>query len=394
MRVNSLDDVSILVKGNNAFAIDLYDKLRHQEGNLFFSPYSISTALAMTYAGARGETASEMANVLHFELEPEHLHPAFAALMADLNIGEDCGYQLNTANRLWGQQGFAFLDAFLQTTKDYYSAALALVDFIRATEEARCTINTWVAQQTQEKIQNQIREGILTGDTRLVLTNAIYFKGNWASQFDRISTKEEPFTIAPDEQVNVPMMFKGGAFRYASLGDLQVLELPYVGDRLSMVILLPSKLEGLAQLEQQLTSASLEKWLSSLYITHELLVWLPKFKLTSEFMLNQALSDMGMPLAFDKYGADFTGMTTAEADLCHLSDEQRLHISAVIHKAFVDVNEEGTEAAAATAVVMARSVSISIPTIFRADRPFIFLIRDTQFDSILFLGRVVNPLIH
>lgn len=379
MKVNSLDDVNILVKGNNAFAIDLYNKLRHQEGNLFFSPYSISTALGMTYAGARGETASEMAEVLHFQLEPEHLHPAFAALMADLNIGEDCGYQLKIANRLWGQQGYHFLDAFLQTTKDYYSAALALVDFIR--EEARCTINTWVEQQTQEKIQNLIPEGILTDLTRLVLTNAIYFKGNWKSQFEQISTKEEPFTIAPDEQVNVPMMHQEGAFRYASLKDLEVLELPYVGDRLSMVILLPRKLDGLAQLEQQLTSANLQKWLSSLYLMNQLLVWLPKFKLTSDFKLNQALSEMGMPLAFDKEKADFTGMT----------NKPLLYISALIHKAFVEVNEEGTEAAAATAVEM---MLRSLPPMFKADRPFIFLIRDTQSDSILFLGRVVNPLTH
>jgi serine protease inhibitor len=393
MKVNSLDDVTILVKGNNAFAIDLYDQLRHQEGNLFFSPYSISTALAMTYLGARGETASEMAMVFYFTLEQEHLHPAFAALMADFNMGgKNSGYQLNIANRLWGQQEFHFLDTFIQATQEYYNAALALLDFMRATEEARCTINTWVAQQTQEKIQNLITEGILTEDTQLVLTNAIYFKGNWKSQFDPLETYEQPFTIAPHEQVNVPMMHQGGAFRYASLADLEMLELPYVGDRLCMVILLPRKLEGLAQLEKQMTSTNLEKWLSSLCLTKKLFIWLPKFKLTSEFMLNQALSEIGMQLAFDAEKADFTGMTTAEADLSNLSEEQRLYISAVIHKAFVDVNEEGTEAAAATAVVMTRGIS-SDSHFFRADRPFIFLIRDIQSNSILFLGRVLNPLV-
>ncbi len=370
-------DVETVVKGNNTFALDLYHQLRNRERNLFFSPYSISTALAMTYAGARGQTATEMSKVLRFTLEQESLHLAFAALMANLHAEKQQGFQLRIANRLWGQQGYGFLNTFVQLTQDNYGAALEEVDFIQSTEEAPCSINNWVEQQTQQKIQELIAPGILDSLTKLVLTNAIYFKGAWVRQFDPAITRNGPFTVAPGQQVEVPMMFQKSQHLYAELGNLQVLELSYVSEETSMVILLPKKVDGLVKLEQQLKPKNLEKWLSSISLSRgEVTVGLPKFRVTSEFELSQVLSKLGMALAFEN--ADFSGMT----------GKKELFISKVIHKTFVDVNEFGTEAAAATAVCMFKSkAAVS----FVADRPFIFLIRDRHSGSILFLGRVVNP---
>ncbi|HBL13408.1 MAG TPA: hypothetical protein DD379_18820 [Cyanobacteria bacterium UBA11162] len=382
LQKNANSDVDILVKGNNAFALDLYSQLcSNQKRNLFVSPYSLSTALAMTYAGARGKTATEIAKVLHFTLEQEHLHPSFTTLIRDLKTNEKKGYQLLQANRLWGQKGENFQDDFLKITKDNYGSQLEEVDFINATEEARRTINNWVMQQTQDKIQGLFPEGSLNQDTRLVLTNAIYFKGTWLEPFNRQQTKTQPFNITATEKVNVPMMYKeDGRSYYTDLDDLQVLEMPYVGDRLSMVILLPKKVDGLADLEKKLTLDNLDKWLSSLP-SHPAMVnvFLPKFKVTSAFELNQVLSAMGMPLAFSN-NADFSGV----------NNNDNLSISKVVHQAFVDVYEEGTEAAAATGVGSEGAESVTF--LFRVDHPFIFLIRDKNSGSILFLGRVINPL--
>lgn len=380
------DEVKTVVKGNNTFALDLYNQLHNQQGNLFFSPYSISTALAMTYAGANGQTATEMAQVLHFTLKQERLHSAFAALNVRLNPSDQQEYQLSVANRLWGQKGYSFLDTFLKLTRSLYRSELEQVDFIRDSEQSRRTINRWVTENTQHKIQDLIPEGFLGPSTRLVLTNAIYFKGAWASQFNPQDTKDKPFSITTNQQVNVPTMYQEAALPYVDLGNLQVLELPYgngssdVESRLSMVILLPKKVEGLAELEQQLTSDNLVQWLSSLGDDHgNVQIWLPKFKVISEFELKQALSKMGMAIAFDRKLADFSGMT----------GKRELFISKAIHKTFMNVNESGTEASVATgAVIAARGGSGT----FRADHPFLFLIRDTKSGSILFLGRVVNPL--
>ncbi len=374
-------DVTTLVKGNNAFAHDLYDQLREQEGNLCFSPYSLSTALAMTYVGARSETANQMVKVLHFTLDPQRLHSAFHVLMAGLKVSDQQDYQLSVANRLWGQQGYDLLDAFLEITKVNYGAALEQVDFANATESARCTINRWVAQQTQEKIQNLIPENFLDELTRLVLTNAIYFKGNWASQFDETNTREDYFSVTSDQLASVPMMYQEAMFRYASLERLEVLELAYVGNKLSMLILLPREIDGLTELEQQLTPANLQLWLSSLSEVN-VKVWLPKFRVNSAVSLKQVLSNMGMSRAF-----------SSEADFSGITGNKDLQISAVLHEARVDISEQGTEAAAATAVALV-PISLSTPRTFRfrADHPFIFLIRENQLGSILFLGRVVNPL--
>ncbi len=376
-------DGAAVVKGNTAFALELYARLRERDGNLFLSPYSVSTALAMTYAGARGDTAAQMADVLHFDLKGEALHRAFGQLVERLNEqGEKGGYQLSVANALWGQKGYGFLKEFLDLTEAHYGAGLHEVDFEKGLEAARQTINAWVEEETQDKIKELIPKGALDVLTRLVLTNAIYFKGDWASPFEEEETKDEPFTLLDGQKLDVPMMHQTEKFGYAEDEGLQVLELPYVGKELSMVVLLPKSADGLADLEKSLTAENLEKWLAGLR-RRNVVVALPRFKVTCGFALGKALKSMGMTDAFSPAAADFSGMN---------GGKEPLWIGAVIHKAFVEVNEEGTEAAAATAVMMVGGMARPEPTpVFRADHPFLFLIRDTRTGSILFLGRVANP---
>jgi serine protease inhibitor len=370
------------VEGNNAFAIALYGELREQKGNLFFSPESISTALAMAYAGARGGTASQMAKTLHFTLPPAQLHPAMGALLQNLNATHE-GYQLNVANALWAQQGYRFLDAFLSLLKSDYDAGIQQVDFKGATEAARSTINQWVEEKTQDKIKDLLRPGALRADTRLVLTNAIYFKGLWDTQFDKAQTKDEDFYLSAEQKVSAPLMHREGAFNYFDGGTFQALEIPYKSKELSIIIFLPKDHSGLSALEHSLTPAHTQQWMSHLAPASKVIVSLPKYKMTQEFELGKTLAAMGMPQAFGS-GADFSGMT----------GQRDFAISDVIHKAYVDVNEEGTEAAAATGVTM-RALAIRVPTqpppVFRADHPFLFMIRDNHSNSILFMGRVADP---
>lgn len=378
----------MVVQGNNEFALELYARLRAEEGNLFLSPYSISTALAMTYAGARGRTEAQMAKVLHFPtasgeavLDPAQFHSAFGAIIKDLNQrAEKADFQLSVANALWGQKGYAFLAEFLELVEARYEGKLTEVDFVKATEQARTAINAWVEEKTNNKIKELLQPGVLDQMTRLVLTNAIYFKGNWAKQFDEERTSQAPFTLASGEKVDVPMMNQTGDFPYMEAEDFQALEMPYVDDELSMIVLLPQKTDGLGELEKRLTAEALGKWLAKLR-KREVVVSLPKFEMTRQFSLASVLKSMGMTDAFSR-GADFSGM----------SGTRELFISAVIHKAYVDVNEEGTEAAAATAVtVKLTSVLPDRRVVFRADHPFLFLIRDNKSGSILFIGRVMNP---
>ena len=376
----NISDTKTVVEGNTAYALDLYEKLKESEGNLFFSPYSISTALAMTYAGARGNTEKQMAKVLHFTLDQKQLHPAFAHLEAQLNIVQEKGnIDLSVANALWIQKDYVFLKEFLDLTKKSYGAVLNRVDFKGACEAARGKINTWVEEETKNKIKDLIKPGILDSLTRLVLANAIYFKGRWESQFEKSKTKQATFWLSPGNSLKVPMMNQKQKFRYMENDSLQILELPYVGNNLSMIVLLPKKVDGLAQLEAALSVKNLTTWMDLLR-EREILVFLPKYKMSSQFSLGQTLASMGMSDAFTGK-ADFSGMT----------GNKDLYISAVIHKAFVDVNEEGTEAAAATAVAMGFLSMPVPPPIFRADHPFIFLIRHNPSESILFLGKVVNP---
>jgi len=372
--------VETVVRGNTAFALALYQKVRTEGGNLFFSPYSISTALAMTYAGARGKTETQMAQALHFSLEQEQLHPAFALLEARFSdIGRKGHIQLRVANALWPQKGYAFLKEFLALTKRYYGVLVTAVDY-GAAETARRTINTWIEEKTENKIREMIPSSALDASTLLVLVNAIYFKGDWASQFEQSLTRDAPFWVAPGEQVEVPMMSKTCEYGYGEGDGLQVLELPYAGNDLSMVVLLPREIDGLAELEGRLTVENLGRWTKHLWQS-EVQVSLPRFEITFPFSLNNALISMGMVDAFGD--ADFSGM----------DGSQVLYISAVLHKAFIAVNEKGTEAAAATAVMMRVLGVPSPPPVFRADHPFVFLIREKSTGSILFLGRVVNPLV-
>ncbi len=373
------EKVQSISQSNNQFAIDLYRQLRPQEENLFFSPISLSTALAMTYAGAKGDTAREMANVLHFALPEAQIHAAFAALLERLNVPEKKAYELRVANRLWGQKGYGFLPSFLATTRNAYGAELVQVNFVGAADQARQDINTWVAEQTNDKIKDLVPQGVLNALTRLVLTNAIYFKGKWEHSFDKQETQEAPFTTSAGKRVEVSLMVQQEEFQYGETQKLQLLEMPYIGDDLSMLILLPKQVDGLPALEKELTLENLAQWSSDMR-SQEVLIYLPRFKLTERFELRSLLSALGMPSAFKPDQANFSGMNNA----------RNLFLSAVLHQAFVEVNEEGTEAAAATGVVVIATSARIIPT-FRADHPFIFLIREKQSGSILFIGRVANP---
>jgi serpin B len=364
-------DKAEAVEGNNTFAAALYGQLRNQSGNLFFSPASISTALAMTYAGARGETAAEIAATLHFKLPPDRLHPAMGALLADLNAAHN-GYELHAANALWAQRDYRILDDFLKLNKADYGAGFNQVDFKGATEAARSTINRWVEQKTNDKI-------------KLVLTNAIYFKGDWQTPFEIEATKIEDFHLSSAQSIKAPLMHRTGAYNYLKADSLQALELPYKSGELSLVVFLPNEVNDLPALEQSMSASNLKQWLTGLRPMGKVIVTIPKFKLTRQFQLQETLGAMGMPRAFEAGVADFSGMT----------GNRQLCISAVIHKAFIDLDEQGTEAAAATAVVMSRAMmpapDPTPPPVFRADHPFIFLIRDNRSGSILFMGRVTDP---
>lgn len=379
-------DIKAVAKGSNEFALDLYARLRaeaeKEDGNLFFSPASISTALSMAYAGARGQTADEMKQVLHFTLEDNKLHPAMGALAKRLTSSKQ-GLELSIANALWGQKGYEFLPGFLAVNRNCYEAGLKEVDYRTATEEARQTINKWVEDKTKDRIKDLIQRGLLTPDTRLVLTNAIYFKGTWKIKFEKKNTKKEKFHVSKEKSIDADMMkMKKPQLKYMKSDGLAALELPYQGEEFSMVILLPDKKDGLADLEKSLTAKKLDDWLSRMLKQKVDEVAIPRFKMTKDFELRETLKEMGMPTAFTFPGADFSGM----------NGKRDLFIGDVIHKAFVEVNEEGTEAAAATAVIM-RSGSAMRPQrkLFIADHPFAFIIRDTKNGAILFAGRVVTP---
>ncbi len=372
-----------LAESNHALCLDLYGQLRHEPGNLFFSPTSISTAFGMTYAGAKGTTAREMAAALHFTLPPEQLHPAMGALLAALNAPH-AGYELHVADALWAQRGEHFLPQFLHVTQTNYAAGLHTADFEHAPAEARSTINRWVEQQTADKIKDLLPANAVTPDTRLVLTNAIYFKSAWEDPFDKNATQDEEFHLSAADSVKAPLMHRAGGYSFFDGGSFKALEIPYKGRELSMIVLLPNETDGLGALEQSLTAASLREWMGKLQYARKVILTLPRFTMTRTFELNDAMAALGMKLAFVRGKADFSGIT---------DDPAGLWIGSAVHKAFVDVNEEGTEAAAATGIMMRAGAAMREPTpiVFRADHPFVFLIRENKSGNILFMGRVNNP---
>ena len=374
-------DTKALVGGGNAFAIDLYKRLAREPGNAVCSPYSVSAALAMTYAGARGETAAEMAKVLGFAALGERVHPAHADLARRLQGDPAKGQpEFHVANALWGQRGFTFKPEYLTLTQANYGAGLREVDYVADTEGARQTINGWVGDQTKGKIPELIPDGVLSVNTRLVLTNAIYFKGSWRHEFDAKATADDKFRVTATETVPVRMMSRSGSASYFEGDGVKVVRLPYRGDTKSMLLVVPDDVAGLATLEGKLTAQLVAKWRGGLH-EGDVTLQLPKFKATAKSRLGDALKAMGMPSAFDAGKADFTGMT----------DKERLFVSAVIHEAVVEVDEQGTVAVAATAVGAALGSGGPPSVTVRADRPFLYLIVDDATQAILFVGRVAKP---
>jgi serpin B len=379
-------DVATLVDGNTAFSFDLFQELKSEDGNMFYSPYSISLALAMTYAGAWGETEQQMADTLHYDLSQDNLHPAFNYLDMELaKRGEgargkdDEGFRLNIVNAIWGQKDFTFLPEFLDTLAENYGAGLRLLDFINETEKSRITINDWVSDETEGRIQDLIPQGQLDSATRLVLTNAIYFNAAWQYRFEKSMTSDSAFHLLNGQDINVPMMRQTESFGYTTGDGYQAVELQYDGGELSMVILLPDPGEY-DSFEDQLNVENTNEIINRLQYTQVALA-MPKFEFESEFKMKDTLSRMGMPVAFSP-SADFSGMTGGKD----------LYIDQVIHKAFVSVDEAGTEAAAATAVDMKLTSMPAEPVNVTIDHPFIFLIRDIETGTILFVGRVMNPI--
>lgn len=378
--------VASLADANNRFALELYKQGKDAPGNFAISPYSVFSALAMTYAGARGQTETEMARVLHLPFDQAKNHAAAGALRtALLDAASAPGCTLSVANRLWGQKGYDYLDSFLETTRAAYGAQLAPLDFQHEPGPARQQINDWTFQQTRGKIRDLLPEGSITKLTRLVLTNAIYMKAAWRKPFDASSTEDGPFHVTPTEEIKVPTMSQTCHYRYAHRDKVRILILDYAASRQSMVILLPDEIDGWRKLESDLTPGKVESWLDAVE-DRDVALWLPRFHALADLELQTILSRMGMPSAFGSSG---------EADFSGINGKHDLFISAVVHKAVVDVEEKGTEAAAATAVVATLGLQVTPEDLvaLAIDHPFLFLIRDEATGCILFMGRVVNPVL-
>ena len=372
------NDLDLLARSSNQFAFDLYSRISSRDGNVFFSPNSISIALAMTYAGACGTTAEQIATVLHFgELKRKKVHDAYKVLLNKLHKDRK-GYELNIANALWAHKDYSFLNNFLDLIHKNYSAALREVNFVKQTEKSRKDINNWVAQQTKDRIKELVKPGMIDAGTRLVLTNAIYFKGTWLTEFNKEDTTNAEFMLTQKETIEAPLMNLRGKFNYWGNENLQILELPYKYEDLSAIVLLPREVDGITAIERDLSAKNLKEWTAKMDY-RQVTIFLPRFKIIWGVVdLKEILRDLGIKAAFLPE-ADFSGMT----------GNRDLFISKVLHKAFVQINEEGTEAAAATAVTMIKS--LKKPLVFRADHPFVFLIKDKRTDCILFIGKVVNP---
>ncbi len=381
----TVSQMAALVSGNSAFAFNLYQQLtKTNTGNMFYSPYSISTALAMTYAGANGDTATQMAKALDFTLPQSQLHPAFNDLALQLaSRGQGASgtngksFALNIANALWCEKTFNFLPDFLNTLGQNYGAGVNLLDFVNSPEPSRITINNWVSNETNDKINNLIPAGAITPQTRLVLTNAIYFDAAWQNPFSADKTHNGTFNLLDGSTVSVPMMNNEGSYGYTKGSGYQAVELPYSGNQVAMDIIMPDA-GNFTKFESGMTANSISGIIGNLQ-NGSLSLTMPKFSFDSSFSLKDALTALGMPIAFSDQ-ADFSGMT----------GNKDLTIADVVHKAYVAVDEQGTEAAAATGVIMSAMAILNQNTL-TVDHPFIFVIRDMQTGALLFVGRVMNP---
>jgi len=377
-------DMNELAAGNSEFAFDLYKEIKSAGGNLFYSPFSISQALAMTWAGARNNTEKQIADTLHFTLGQTGLHPAFNKLDLELqNRGQGAkgkdgkGFRLNIANSIWGQDGWSWLPDFLDTLALNYGAGMRLVDFKKLPDQCRVIINNWVEDRTEDRIKNLIPEGIITTDTRLVLVNAIYFNAAWKFPFKEENTKPGDFILLDGNKISADMMNQNEEHDYTEGDGYKACELKYDGDELSMIIVLPDS-GRFDEIESSLSADFIDGIIDNLS-DKSVNVTMPKYEFESQFSLADTLEAMGMPDAFSA-SADFSGM----------DGSLRLVITDVIHKAFIATDEAGTEAAAATAVILNEKGMPEFAE-FKVDRPFIFLIRDIKTGAILFVGRVLNP---
>jgi serpin B len=369
----------------NGFAMDLWGELRSSEGNLAVSPASISMALGMVWGGARGRTAEQIASGMHLS---EGYHSAAGAVLSTWNDPGRQDYELAVANRLFGQTGRKWQEEFLALTAETYRAPLVPMDFGGSPEPSRLAINEWIASRTKDRIRDLIPQGGILPTTRLVLTNALYFRADWATEFDPSLTRDEPF-FTGDGPRTVPTMHETLRARFGRTGGVRVLELSYRGGEVSMLLVLPEARDGLPALEERLSVDLLEKWDQALG-WEQVQVAMPRFRMESDrpLSLREPLAALGMTDAFDPEAADFSGIAAPLAN-----GRQALYVDDVLHKAFVQVDEGGTEAAAATAVVLnvKSAVQLDPPKEFTADHPFLFFIRDTASDAILFMGRVTEP---
>ena len=380
-------DARAFASASNELGLDVWERLRatHGSENLAISPVSIATALAMTYGGASGDTALAMATTMHLSSPPDATMAAAGDLVRGWNDPSRIAYELSVANRLFAERHYAFRDTYVAATRDQMGAELERLDFAGSPGPARLAINDWVSDRTHERIQDLLPDGSITPDTRLVLVNAVYFHGQWQTTFDTSLTRERPFH-APSGERPAQTMYREGA-AYGEDDDVQLLELPYTGGDLRMLFVLPRSREGLPEVESRLDDALVARWAARTHDDERVQVYLPRFRIeTDSISLRDALSELGMAVAFSD-AADFRAMSEPA--------ETPLEIDDVFHRVFVELNEEGTEAAAATAVTMVlETASIRQPPPpprFEADHPFLFFLREPSTGAILFAGRVVDP---
>ena len=384
-------NVKGLVDSNNAFAFKLYNEVEKKDSNILFSPYNVSLALAMTYNGARNVTAQEMCNVLNFSLEKESFNKNFKSLNDKIDsLGKKNGFDLNLSNSIWIETGFKPLKSFSDIIYSQYQAEINLVDYINEIERSKAVkkINEWVERKTKDRVKDLLNDGAVNYQTRLVLISTIYFKSNWAIIFDRSKTKHEDFYLSASKKEMVDYMNITSQYKYYNDSLLQVIEIPYSGDKVSMLIFLPKNKEDFITMEKQVNSeyykSIVKSFQSDGYLKQKIQLSLPKFRISKTLPLKNVLSTLGMPSAFSKESADFSGIT----------GNKQLCISGILQQSFIDVTEEGTEAAAATAIVdelRKRELKNNPPIIFNVNHTFMFLIKDNLTGSILFMGKIMNP---